>query len=875
MSKGSLTQIKNKLRKTLRGEHFDTLAQPPSSIKAQSSKSSSPNKVTVPRPNKASVAMAREVLKGERQKLAAEIPSHIIKRAWFCMSHLLLDDNAIIIDAGSMDGQMAYAMASLYPNKQVIGVDIDDQQIESASNAFQRDNLTYRKADLLNQFAAPSSVDAIINSFFLHDVYSESQYNTKIISRLLGEQYKALKDNGYILIRDYIVPNSNEYVMIEFKDIHNKGDDVKTMSESDLLIWYSENARSDDTQDGAGFFLEELPATYPNTRLFRLPIKWAYEFINRKDDRDTLQDELYKEYAFFTEQEFRSELRTMGMRIVYSAPHWDDGFIKTRYDGKIRLYREDGTSLGPPPTSHIILAQKIPRLRSRVVMERRSSRNKKGVIHLRSVRDERTGEITDIATRDLEIAEVLPYRIDEKGRLKIYLHENLPRGLVNAVPRAGRNIDGKSWSGHLIEAISTPITSVDQWDKLDVNQLRQQTATHIGVQASIDTEFENGPGFYPDPYRIDERIVTHYYRTESYHAPYAPRHKLVDAEGFSDLGRIREYDAQDILNAISVGLIPSPRLETQILALAEKNKVQIEVWEDMPIHLSEVKAEDVKDVDKIVKRMSVKDTRFKDIKGSAGNIRVTQSVFVDEGRDEQGGATSLAARDIEFIHADGETINTAVVMPMVRDLSGEVLAGVCAEYLPVPQRHRGSGLTMTLPSFRLPKEVTDMDSARRYIAEKFRVDAKFVARMGESYYTHIGMTPHRIFPFVISHSRMAWVSGPGGFIYLTPIKNLWKMCYWDNHDSFIKVTAMAYKNLCQDSDLSVRWDFDTKLSGDNMKSRISESSYVTGSSAQIPVTLPKAGNDATAITATAPTTTEDTPKANPAEILSPPKPKNI
>lgn len=84
-------------------------------------------------------------------------------------------------------------------------------------------------------------------------------------------------------------------------------------------------------------FLEELPANYPRTRLFRVPSKWANEFILRKDNRELLREELSKEYAFYTETEFRKVLRGFGARIAYTAPHWDEGFIKARYTGGSRL----------------------------------------------------------------------------------------------------------------------------------------------------------------------------------------------------------------------------------------------------------------------------------------------------------------------------------------------------------------------------------------------------------------------------------------------------------------------------------------------------------------------------------------------------------
>jgi hypothetical protein len=626
-----------------------------------------------------------------------------------------------------------------------------------------------------------------------------------------------------------VLPSTAEYILLELRDTGASSEDIEQMSEADFLIWYSENARSKSESDGAGFYIEELPPNYPGTRLFRLPIKWAYEFILRKDDRRRLKDNLTKEYAFYTEQEFRRELNALGARVIYTAPHWDEGFLKTRYDGKVRMYREDGTSLGPPPTSYIIVAQKISENKSQILQERRASRGRTGKIHMHSVRDERTGEIVDIATRDLEIAEVIPYRVTPEGKLKIYLHEDLPRGLVNSVPRAGRNLDGRRWSGHMTEAMAMPLENVTPITEAAIQELQKFAMREVGVRPSLDAKMERGPGFYPDPYRIEERVETWYYRVEDYHSPFEPKTTLYDLEGFSGKGRIREFDAQAIMNAIAVGYIPGSRLEPQILALSQQLRIPTEVWQDMPIQLSEIPAEEVEGIENIVRKMTLSDNRFKDIKGSAGNIRLVQSVFVDEGRDMGGGRTNLAARDMEFIYQEDNTINTAVVLPLVKDLQGEVLAGIVSEYLPVPQRYKGTGYTTSLPSFALPKDITDIDSAKRFIADKFKVDAKYVARMGESFYTHIGMTPHRIYPFVVTNIRGHFKGGRmHGTTTFTPIYNLWKLCYWDNHDSFMKVTAMAYKNLCQDSDMSVRWDFDTKLA-DNGMGRLNESGYTTGS----------------------------------------------
>lgn len=644
------------------------------------------------------------------------------------------------------------------------------------------------------------------------------------------------------------MPPPGEYVQIEFNDAPSAGENIEQLSEADLLIWFSEHARSQYHPDGAGFFLEELPPNYPRTRLFRIPTKWAHEFILRKEDRERLKDELAKEYTFFTEQDFCKHLQSFGARISYSAPHWDEGFIKSRYYGHCRLYREDGSPLGPPPTNHIIVAQKIGEKKSQVVLERRASRAKLGSTYLRTVRDDRTGQITSIACRDLEVAEILPFRVTPEGRLKIYLHEGVPRGLANSVPRSGKNLDGRKWSGHMTEPIALDATEVRHHLETAHSDLVKFSREKIGIRPSMDARMIEGPGFYPDPQRIDERVVTYYLRTEEYHAPFDAHEVLDDIRGFSSLGRIREFDAQAVLNAIAVGFLPSSHLEIQILGLYKFLGLKAEVWGEMPLQLSEVPVDEVANVNKLIADLNQTDDRFKPTRGTGGNIRLVQSVFVDEGRTQGGGMTGLAARDMEYIVAEDATINTAVVLPLVKDINGEVLAEIVTEYLPVPQRYSGSGLTLTLPSFPLPKDVTDMEAAKHFIAEQFKVKPQYVARMGESYFTHIGLTPHRIYPFVVTDVRGYYDGQTHGTTQLTMLKDLWKMIYWDNHDSFMKIAGMAYQFL-MDSDASVRRDFDVKLTESSMKSRISESSVFSyGASATATASAPAASTGETATT---------------------------
>lgn len=771
----------------------------------------------------------------DRAELLKDIPPHVVKKAWFTMSHALLNPGSVVLDAGCHSGKMTYAMAVLYPGFEFIGMDMDAALVAEISKKFSRPNLRFQVGNIYTDLAE-NSYDLIINSFFLHEVYSASFYNERLIQLALEKEYKALKPQGLLIIRDHLNPPPSEYVQIEFTDKTPSGDTFETLSEAELLVWFADHARSKNTSEdnlgNSGFFLEELPPNYPRTRLFRVPAKWAYEFILRKNDRQKLREELSKEYAFYTEQELRKYLRSLGARVAYTAPHWDEGFIKSRYHGALRLYREDGTKLGPPPTNHILVARKLAENTSQVVQERRTSRARTGGVYIRSVRNDKTGAIADIVCRDMEISEVLPFRITPDNKLKVYLHEDVPRGLANAVPRSGLNLDGRRWSGHMLEAIGVPAYDMGQLKEADNNAMLQKFAMQrIGIAPSLDAKILEGGGFYPDPNQIDERVVTYYFRVENYHDAFPVKECLKDIEGFSALGQIREFDAQEILNAIAVGFVPSSRLEAQILGLFQMLSLKSEVWIDSPIQLSEVPIEDVADLNSILKQYSLKDDRFKPTRGNAGHVRLVQSVFVDEGRDQGGGMAGLAARDLEFAVPENGTVNTAVVMPLVKNLNGEVMAGVVTQYMPVPQRYNGTGHIVTLPSFPLPKDVTDIEAAKFYIAEQFQVKPEHVCRMGESYFTHIGVTPHRIYPFAVTDMRGFYEGQTHGVTQLTMLRDLWMMLYWDNHDSFLKIAAMACQHLL-DSDLSVKHDFDFKVAPSAQKSVVTEGSVLGYSAGQ-------------------------------------------
>ncbi len=740
----------------------------------------------------------------ERNHMLRDVDFKTVRRAWFNLSHLLLPDDAKVLDMGCGDGELTYTMAALNPKANFIGIDKSKRAIKEAKEKYKAPNLKFKIGDVAGDVARPESVDAIINSLTLHHVFSEARYNERIITDTLRKQFSMLKNDGIMFIRDYAKPPQGEFVLMEMHDKKSEGSRLSELSEADLLVWYSEHARPKQDPGCGGFFLEELPPRFPRTRLFRLPYKWAYEFIMRKDNRDIWENELPFEYTYYTVQEFRNDLRSLGARVQYSAPHWDDDYIHENFEGHFRLLGLNGEPLGDPPTSFIAIARKQPERSSLNVKERRITNDDDGVLEVKTLRDQKNGDLVDVVTREREWAEVLPYRInDADKRLYVYLHDGVVRGITNSVRRSGENIDQREWSGHMLEPITTDYLNLEELGEFTPENSEDFARTFLGLKPRIGKVIEEGSAFYPDPNFIDERVHTYYLNVVESGKAIVPKRKVLESHRFQAKGIIREYNAQSVLDAIAVGLIPNSRLELQILSLMQHIKVKAENWISKDISIASGAITKPFQVKEFMRMAGHNDKRFKEVKGSAGQLKTVNSIFVEEGLS-QGGRTGISSEHVDFVLSDEKTINTAVVLPLTKSLKGDIHAGFQVKHMPVPQRFEGNGISVSVPQFNIPKEVTNYRMLKQFIAEKYSVTPDMVIKLGESYFTHIGITPQRIHPFAITAPPDVFKNPGTRFMPVYQYMLLWKSLSKEQH--FMTTIARAYRYLPEHMKLQAKKD---------------------------------------------------------------------
>lgn len=711
-----------------------------------------------------------------RQDHFENLPAFVQKKASMISAHFLLPAGSKVADMGCGNGTITYALALLNPRVEFLGIDRDKNAVETAKRSYKLSNLAFRTEEIgINSFR-DEGLDGIINSNILHQVYSENGYSLTALTQVLEEQIRKLKPGGTMLIRDYMMPPPDEFVLLEFPVTRKTGKTPLDMSDAELLIRFSETARPFDSAGCEGFFLEELAETLrEDTRLFRLPRKWAVEFLHRKDERARWEKELGQEYTFFTYQDYRREFARLGMRMVYSAPYWNPWVIDNRFRGKFQLYTEDGTQLPPPATNYFVIAQKAGEKGSLLLEERRPLQDKPSYLDIVTVRDVKSGKLHEMVREPEAYCDIIPYRLTEDGRLLIFVHNGSPRPVINAVSRGNSNLDGKTWSGHLIEPITMDVEEFATDAAANKLAIIKYLEKQIGLTPRPHGEIEVGLPYFPSPNRIDEAIEPVYVEVRAPKKtswPFLPP-ETENMPSYSSWGQICELEASDILHAAQIGVLPDPRLEIRVFELMMRLGLPFPKWmgEQMPAHGK--KRTNIKAEDGVALLDNLEEKKFTDVNDAPEHLKAIRSVFVEEGH-VQGTTRGLTSQNVEFIVTDDGIENIAVVLPLTHNWDDGLLVALDPQMLPAPQRAGGSGAMLTAPSFVLPKDVRTIEDAKAFVAQKFKLDPADVKQLGESYFTHTGVTPQRVYPFAIMADAEA--SLPPHWKY-TSMRRLWILLY--------------------------------------------------------------------------------------------------
>lgn len=653
-----------------------------------------------------------------------------------------------VADMGMGSGTGSDALASLYPELEVVGVDLDPEMVARARARFDRPNLSFVVGDIAERVFEPESLDGIFDSSVLHHVTSFGGYDYAKAAGAIREQAAQLRAGGTLVVRDFVAPADDDPIWLDLRsDDGDESDDPRTCSSAALFERFAREFRA--LHDAPGFSFERLDDPAEGWRRIRLSHRLAVEMILRKDYRRDWEKEVREEYCYFTQDEFEDAFARAGLRVLASTPIRNPWIVANRFVGKIALHREDGTPIETTATNFVIAGEKVPE--GGGVRFDATPRDPVGYLRLESWRDLRDGRVVDLVRRPVSTTDVVPWFRDERGDLAILARMSYPRPLL---AHAGDALDGSRPPSYVTE----PMVVVGETPAEDVVE-----ALGFAPRASFD-----GTPLYPSPGGICEVVRTAFVEIR----PSWAAHEQRGRSGFATDARVRAIDARQVLRAAQVGAMSDARTELYAYSLFARNGVTVgqerkEVtvapegsvlgpWIGASIEIDEADGEPCP-LEPLLEDVRA---RFEPHDEPSGFLEL--HAFDVTERDRTGNA--LARQALELVMPrlfSARTISCAVLAR----IEGRACIGIDDDDRPASMAIEGSSRLLVVPAFRIPAEHADLPRATRWVRERleaqYGLEAIPLAELGGRYYPAPGLTPEVVHPYAWTTrhavSSLRWV----------------------------------------------------------------------------------------------------------------------
>jgi ubiquinone/menaquinone biosynthesis C-methylase UbiE len=654
--------------------------------------------------------------------------------------------NTTLVDVGMASGTSTHILALLFPRCKVIGVDINPRMVEFAADKYKLPNLEFRVDDgeTLKTFKG-QKVHGFFNCSSIHHVTSFNGYDPQRAYNTLKRQIELLDPSGVLVVRDFAKPKSMEVVLSIPTSLRPQGE---KLTDADLLVKFSKEARSLSPSIERGFPLEELKSI-SGQRHFKLWYADALEFIRRKDYRADYKVEIQEEYGYFTQAEFEAILADLGTRVLVSYPLFNPWIIKNRYEGNFSLASIDGSPLGIPPTNYLIAAGMAKDKGTFLKPIRQLPLAEKNFLNIKSYKNTTTGQVYDLAERPNPVIDLVPYFFEDKN-VKILARYGYPRPLARPLFNHV-TIDEKNYSGYIPETIAA--TTVNQPSASGIGLYLEEK---LGIAGNAVIKSSLQLNYYTSPGGIDEKVNAFLVEINGGFIDNLP--STVGNSGFKDSGEIRVFDGVQLLKTAQVGTLAEARLELNVYHLLHELDISPGKWlgESISIEgMNDITQTNIGDV------LSTDDDQlFVPSRETAGFLKHYRVKFYEQG-------VQNSHQILEYIMPSHLSHNTISLLP-VSMVNGIYHVGIEKRYLPAPYLREGKSKIITVPAYRLPKNVVNYTGLKQYILalDFFGTSIRACFKLGEKYFPCVGLTPEQVYPYVVQ------LKEPTGKLYWVPLEQM-------------------------------------------------------------------------------------------------------
>jgi len=651
-------------------------------------------------------------------------------------AHLLCEGR--IADMGMGSGAGSRALAALYPELEVIGIDLDPEMVAIARETHQLPNLRFVQGDIAQRCFEDGSLDGIFDSSVLHHVTSFGGYERRRALDALRAQAAALREHGVLVVRDFLDPGEGEVVLDLWESDGDSSDDPRTCSSAALFERFAREFRS--LHPAPGFAMRRVEGAPPAMRRYRCALLHAVEFLLRKDYRTDWEAEVREEYTYATQAQFERATHALGFRVLASTPIRNPWIVRERFVGRYAMYRaEDGQPCEIPATNYVIVGEKVSP-REGVRFEDRGDCPALGYLEVTTWEDVRSGAVRDLVRRPNRTVDVIPY-FEQSSDLFVLARTSYPRPIAGGSSLASASIDGSRAPCWMAEPLI-----VVQSDK----PLGETVEDALRDEARITPErihaMRAGTTYYPSPGGTMEEVASMLVAI----APLFVEESLPPRAPLSSGGRLRAIEARQLLRAAQVSGMPDARLELNTYDLLARTGRDRGPWigETITLRDAALPERDTTTMVAVAERAPRRHWRRVERARSTGFVAVRARTFVELSAD----GTELARLPLELVTTPARSTTTVALAPLLR-ARGSVWIGVDDDDLPAAQCFRGSSEICVAPAWRLPHDVATMSAARAWslarLREEYGVLAGELFELGGRYLPSAGLGPEVVYPFAV------------------------------------------------------------------------------------------------------------------------------
>ncbi|MCC9043342.1 methyltransferase domain-containing protein [Myroides sp. M-43] len=638
----------------------------------------------------------------------------------------------ILVDVGMASGTSTAILAQLFPKLQIVGVDINPKMVDIATDLYKLPNLSFREDDgeKLSTFEE-NTISGFFNCSAIHHITSYNDYDNNRALNTLGRQVELLKEKGVLVIRDFVKVDQ-QVVILELSTTEKSN----RPSDADLFLQFAKTARSLATE--RGFPIEELDTLTSDTRRFQAFYTDVVEFIRRKDYFANWDIELQEEYGYFTQREFENVFKELGLRIILSTPIYNQWIIENRYKNQFKIYNLQGQEIGFPPTNYLIAGEKVTGAKE-LQLTRHLPKNERPYLIHSSYVNTKNNRIYDVVARPNSVTDIIPYYKTTNG-LKVIAKHGYPRPLTT-IATDSPVIDGKKYSGYIPEGIAIAK------DKDIYEELHKR----FGIAYNMIKASTPALSYYTSPGGINEKVTSIYLELNN---PIKTNIPLREGfSGFTDSGYLQHYDAMQLLNTAQTGALVEARLELNIYNLFLKLNIPLPKWLGQNIVIKDTENIAVTSFEEL---STTQYTDYEETNKSGSFLKTSRANFSEVGINHSNAI-------LEFVYPSNYSANTLVTIPVYK-CQENIYVGLEIRSLPIPQLYSGNSAIVTVPAFRLPKEIENFYDLENFIKQIQIGQSNIIhySKLGEKYFPSIGITTEQVYPFIVTletpTDNLCWVN---------------------------------------------------------------------------------------------------------------------